>query len=401
VTDPNGYTFSRAGGLNSIGTDLVVSSLPAGGVPPSQPAYCSYHSEVNVGGTEVAYLVQPWSAGTGCDEPDAPKIPDNPTPQQLSVAVGQRLVSPLSQSHIAALVNPALNGWANNSGTEIDDNPDNFGVPCQPLPNGADTVTVGSSSQNPYFLQREFTNGAVLAFDPFTYFGCTPVVNLTPNFVAPSAVDQGDEVQFDGSPTATTMVVPNAGYTWNFGDGTAQATGASVVHSFTKAGTYSVTLNVTDRGGNKATYSQNVTVLTSTGQPVSNPGNTGGGSSSGGGVAPFRVHLQLLPQGLRSVLRNGLRLRVSANQTANGLITVSITRRAAKLAHISVGHAANVVIGRGTVSQVRNGTVILNLHLSPRMAAKLRKLRHLAVTVRLALVPAVGQRLAIVVAGRY
>ncbi len=66
----------------------------------------------------------------------------------------------------------------------------------------------------------------------------------------PSAVDQGDEVQFDGSATASTLIVPNAGYAWNFGDGTT-ATGPSVVHSYTKGGIYNVTLTVTDRGGNK------------------------------------------------------------------------------------------------------------------------------------------------------
>jgi hypothetical protein len=404
MTSVNGSTFMLQNSSPlSIGAQYgPVATVASGGAAPSQPAFCSYHSQANVGGTEVAYVVQPWTAGTECDEPGVPEIPQNPTAQQLSVAIGQRLVSPLSQSHIAALVNPALNGWANGNGSEIEDNTLD-GYTCQPLPQNLDRVTVGKSSQNPYWLQREFTNGATLEFDPFTYFGCAPEVDLNPLFVAPSAVDQGDEVQFDGSPTASTLVVPNRGYVWNFGDGSAPAVGASVVHSFASAGDYTVTLTTTDRGGNSATYSQTVTVLTANGQPAPPPGGSGSGSggSGGSGAKPFQVHLLLLPEGLRWMLGHGLLLRVSANQAANGLVTVSITRKAAKRAHIKLGSSPSVVIGRGTVSQVANGVVTLDLHLSPKMAAKLRSLRHLAVTVRLSLVPAVGRRVAVVVAGRY
>ena len=413
VTTASGLTLLLQSGSNPIGTDVTLDHLTAGPTP-TQPAFCSYHSQVNVpspgnpAGTEVAYVVQPWSAGTGCDEPDAPSIPATPTPQQLSVAVGQRLVSPISQSQIAAIVNPAFNGWAALDGSEIQDN-----HACTPLGNGLDTVTVGSSAQNPYYLQREFNNASVLELDPWTYFGCAPVVNLAPLFVAPSAVNQGDEVQLDGSATASTLIVPSGGYVWNFGDGTALAIGPSVVHSFAKAGSYTVTLKVTDRGGNTASYSQVMTVLTTSGQPAPPPtsgggggtggsgGGTTGGSGGSTGAKPLSVHLQLMPQSLRSALTWGLRLRVKSNQRANGLVTVSISRQAAKRAHILVGRSLTVVIGRGTVSQIGNGTITLRLGLSHKMALRLRSLRHVTVTVKLALVPAVGHRLTIVIAGRY
>ena len=279
-----------------------------------------------------------------------------------------------------------------------------------PLANELDTTTVGSSAQNPYYLQREFNNAAVLEFDPWTYFGCAPVVNLSPTFVAPSAVDQGDVVQFDGSGTPSTLIVPNGGYVWNFGDGTALAIGPSVVHSFAKAGTYTVTLKTTDRGGNTASFSQVMTVLTASGQPAPPPtsgggggtGGTGGGTTGGAtGAKPLSVHLQLMPQSLRSALTWGLRLRVKSNQRANGLVTVSISRQAARRAHIAVGRSLTVVIGRGTVAQISNGTITLRLGLSHKMALRLRSLRHVTVTVKLALVPAVGHRLTIVIAGRY
>jgi hypothetical protein len=407
ITGPNGFTFSRQGSsATPIGTDITLSGVTQGGSStPIQTAFCSYHSQVNVGGTEVAYVVQPWTVATGCDEPGVPNIPDDPSPQQLAVAAGQRLVSPLSQGQISSTVNPGLNGWVARNGSEIEDNAQPINdQPCVPEPRSLDSVSVGNSSQNPYFLQREFDNAAALELDPTTYFGCAPDVIISASFVAPSAVDTGDEVQFDGSSTAATLIVPNLGYAWNFGDGTT-AIGPSVVHSFAKGGNYNVTLTVTDRGGNVDTISQNVEVLGSNGQPTPVPVSTGGGGSGGGSSSTpssaLNVHLQLLPQSLKSVLSRGIAVRVNSNRAANGIATVWITRAAARKAHIKTGKAAAVRIGLGTVSSITNGTIILRLHLSGGMAKKLRHLAHVNMTVRLALVASGDQRLSIVAAGRY
>ena len=75
------------------------------------------------------------------------------------------------------------------------------------------------------------------------------------------------------------MAVPNyATYTWNFGDETPEVSGyapgapacetpwlspcaASEFHSYTYNGTYTVTLRVTDVGGNEAQFSAPVTVV--------------------------------------------------------------------------------------------------------------------------------------------
>jgi PKD repeat protein len=399
VTQANGSRYTLQGGPQTFGADLTLDSLTTtGSVPPIDMAFCSYHSHVNVGGTDVAYVVQPWSAGTACDEPDAPVIPPYPTVQQMAVGVGQRLVSPLSQAALAAVTNPALNAWAALDGSEIEDN-----LGCVPYAHQLDKVTIGSSSQNPYYLQREFNNAATLEFDPVTYFGCAPQVDLVPQFVAPSAVNQGDAVQFDGSTTDSTLIVPNAKYQWNFGDG-ATATGPSVVHSFAKGGTYDVTLTVTDRGGNVQTLTQAVQVLGADGQPATPPAAppTTTFPGSGSTTPPtLSAHLQLMPQSLKGVLRSGIAVRVTSNLAANGIATVSITRAAAKRAHIKLGKGPAVRIGLGTVSSITNGTVMLHLHLSRAVAKKLAHLGHVTLTVRLALVAAGNQRFAIDVAGRY
>ena len=392
VTQDNGSTFALQGGVNSIGTPVTLGSVSGGTAPPNPTTFCSYHSQVNVGGTEVDYVVQPWTVGTNCDDPDAPAFSTNANPQQLALAAGQRLAGPLSQSHIAAIVNPGMNAWYALNGSEIEDNGG-----CTPEGGGNDTETVGSGS---YFLQREYNNAGSIEFDPNTYFGCAPNVLLDPAFVVPSSVNQGDEVEFDGSATASTLIVPNAGYSWNFGDGTT-ATGPSVVHTYSTAGTYTVKLTVTDRGANVNSLTQTIDVLGPGGQPPNSNTSPTSTTPTPKTHHGFRVRILLMPQGLKTVLRNGVRARVTSNERAAGIASVSISRSEARRAHIKLGRGPTVVIGVGTLAGIRNGTVRLHLRMSRTIAQKLKKLGHVTLTVRLALVAANGEHVAIVAAGRY
>jgi PKD repeat protein len=68
-------------------------------------------------------------------------------------------------------------------------------------------------------------------------------------------VDVNDFVTFDGS--ASTGDITK--YEWNFGDGTPQQQGQTVVHQFTALNTYTVTLTVTDVTG--ATDSDSATII--------------------------------------------------------------------------------------------------------------------------------------------
>jgi hypothetical protein len=372
---PN-FIRQQTGGPTLIGTDLPTEQLiQIGPAPP--PWLCSYHSQVNVNGTDVPYIVQPWTARTGCDEPGV-------SDTDLAIDVGKRLVNPLSQAQIAAIVNPDLDGWFALDGSEINDNG------CIPFGAQSDSVTVGSSAQNPYVLQREFNNAGVIETDPNAP-SCAPSVALSPAFVVPSAINQGDVVELDGSKTVSTLMVPRAGYIWNFGDGKG-AVGPSVVHTYAKGGTYAVSLNVTDRGGNVRSLSQTIVVLGPDGKPVSPP------------VPPtpgLQARLQLMPQSLRAMLRSGLSIRVTSNKAANGIVTLSVPRQAARRAHIRTGRGKAVVIGIGTVSGIKAGTVTLHLRLSRTTATKLRRLGHVTVTIRLALVGATGERFAVDAAAGY
>ncbi|QKW10042.1 S8 family serine peptidase [Streptomyces sp. NA04227] len=57
-----------------------------------------------------------------------------------------------------------------------------------------------------------------------------------------------------------------ASYAWNFGDST-EGTGATPTHTYQKAGSYEVTLTVTDDAGKKGTVTHTVQAGTPTGQP--------------------------------------------------------------------------------------------------------------------------------------
>ncbi|HZU40261.1 MAG TPA: PKD domain-containing protein, partial [Solirubrobacteraceae bacterium] len=352
--------------------------------------FCSYHSYVTVGGVRLPYVVQPWTAYTGCDE-QLPALTQPVTTVQLETDAADRMVSALSEGMIASITNPWLDGWFANDGSEVNDNPylDSMDQ-CQPYGYKLDTVSVGPAQ---WVLQREFNNGGTLTLEPNTQV-CSQWAVLNPFFVVPSAVDPGDVVQFDGSATNSTEVVPNAGYWWNFGDGTT-AIGPSVEHAYAKPGSYTVKLAVVDRGGNVNETSQTMTVL----------GPSGGGGGGGGGNPGLVVHLKWLPvrHGLLGFLRYGVALRVSANTRADGIVKLVIPSGAARRAHIRVpAGQSSVVIGTGTVAGlIKSGTVTLHLGLDRATAAKLKRTRHLTVTVRLILQAAGGVRDVFTVAGKF
>lgn len=360
----------------------------------SAPAqFCAYHSFLRIGGVEYPYVVQPWVPYTlphTCDEPGLPALPDPPTDVELATDFGARLVGPLSAAQIAAITDPYLNGWEANTGEETD--------ACAAEGVTLDTVTVGTAN---YVLPRAFNNGSTLESDPNAQ-PCLPEVALDPTFVAPSPVDPGDVVAFDGSATRSTLMVTNREFHWDFGDGST-ATGPSVVHSYATGGAYTVTLTVTDRGGYQAAVSHQVQVSGAVTPPPSSPPPSQKQTTTDTAkpTGPFQVHLQLMPQALRTVLRKGLSLRVTSTRTANGLASVSIPRAAARKARLKTGRGRAVVVGRGTMSGIKPGTVTLHLKLSRPTAKKLAKLAHLQLTVRLSLVTADGKRLTVDAAGRY
>ena len=84
---------------------------------------------------------------------------------------------------------------------------------------------------------------------PLASFTASPVSGVVPLSVSFDASASSDT---DGSITA---------YAWNFGEGTV-ATGRTVSHTYTTAGTYSARLTVTDDDGATASVSRDISVTT-------------------------------------------------------------------------------------------------------------------------------------------
>ncbi|HLO34904.1 MAG TPA: PKD domain-containing protein, partial [Candidatus Deferrimicrobium sp.] len=83
-----------------------------------------------------------------------------------------------------------------------------------------------------------------------------PIANAGP---ATSAA-WGRPVQFNGSATDGAADLATLSYSWSFGDGSAAASGASVVHSYAAPGVYTATLTVKDQHGMTGTDTRVVTV---------------------------------------------------------------------------------------------------------------------------------------------
>ncbi len=93
---------------------------------------------------------------------------------------------------------------------------------------------------------------------------CNPIAIIEVN---PTKVVVDEEVTFDGSGTLINANPEGATavkYEWDFGDGET-ANGAEVTHTYTRTGTFKVTLTVTDSAGRKGSATESVKVGESTG----------------------------------------------------------------------------------------------------------------------------------------
>lgn len=99
----------------------------------------------------------------------------------------------------------------------------------------------------------------------------------------------GQSVSFDASGSTAGVGTSIASYSWTFGDGaTDTTTGPSDSHAYSTAGSYTVTVMVTDADGQTAKATTTVTVsgVSSTPGGGGSTPDGGGGTPSGGGTTP-------------------------------------------------------------------------------------------------------------------
>ncbi len=197
------------------------------------------------------------------------------------------------------VTNPLLNAWQDSAGQEMTDECRNSfflatgSASASPLTQ-AGTLSNQSLAGHGYYLNDGFNLASTRLSAGVP---CRNNISLEPKFTAPNPVNSGEIVGFDGMESDITLDsgidftqngAPQTKYgtfTWNFGDGSAPVTGfapgspsanspaaspcaapweapcaASTYHSYQYGGTYTVTLTITDIGGNTGSVSEPITV---------------------------------------------------------------------------------------------------------------------------------------------
>jgi len=342
------------------------------------------------------------------------------------------IVNQLAVEQQNIVTNPLLNAWQDKVGNESTDECRNF---FAPIIGGSSHPQEGSEAgtlYNQLFNGRGYYVNTAFNFAALrqTYPGipCLPGIILAPHFTAPNAVNAGDIVGFNGMESNITLnsadrytntgaVEKNfATYTWSFGDGSAPVVGfapgapacetpwlspcaASEFHSYQYGGTYTVTLTVTDVGGNNASYSDTVSVAgpppppPAPGAGSGGPGGAGGSGGSTSKVVPApSAAAAVISKTLRLAVSKGLAVRYSVNEQVAGRFEVLLSSAAVKHLRITNAPVATGlpaadgqqrVIARAVLVTTQGGTSTIHIFFPKATAARLAKARSASLMLRL------------------
>ena len=207
--------------------------------------FCAYHSSFDTSAGPVLYADMPYAAVPGCDPGQRPS--GDPADATLNV---------LSHENNETITDPLGTAWYDSAGNENGDKCNfTFG---SALGGSSGSFYNQVMSGHAYWLQEEWSNAAGGCLQRS---GAAPPVDESPtaSFThTPTAPAAGTQVSFNGSASSDPDGSITA-YGWSFGDG-ATATGATPTHTYAAAGTYTVTLKVTDSSGLTASTNQSITV---------------------------------------------------------------------------------------------------------------------------------------------
>lgn len=207
------------------------------------------------------------------------------------------------------------------------------------------TTSHSYGSAGTYHVTLTVTDGAG-ATGSVTHDVVVAPVNQAPTAAFTSSIS-GLTASFDAS-ASSDAEGPVASYAWDFGDGQS-GTGATVSHPYASAGTYQVTLTVTDGAGATGSVAHSVVVTA----PVSNViardsferavANGWGDADAGGSwsIASGMASAFSVADGVgRMTVRNstGLRTNLAAVSSSNTRITASFS-----VDKIAAGHQINLI----------------------------------------------------------
>jgi hypothetical protein len=360
------------------------------------------------------------------------------------------IISQIGVQQQNIVTDPLLNAWQDEAGDEVTEACRNFYLEYQGGSETAGELTFAGTLYNQLYngFKSYIDDAFDLAAERLAYPGvpCMNGIDLVPQFTAPSTVNTGELVGFDGMESDVTLdddiaysktgveEPKYATYKWNFGDGTPEVTGfapgapplnspetspcelpwkapcaASTFHFYQYGGTYNVTLTITDTGGNTASVTEPVTVVgpgppPPPPPPSENPGTTtpsGGAGSSGGaggkggaGTSTFPAPVATaaaMASSLKKVASSGLVVRYSVSEQVAGRFEVLLAATTAHHLGISGPVATNMpagtprtlVIGHALLVTTKAGSSSVRIKFTKRIAKHLRRARSVTLTLRL------------------
>ncbi len=338
------------------------------------------------------------------------------------------VINQLSLQQQNIVTDPLLNAWQDSSHNENTDECRFFLAPSIGGSVTAIPETVAGTLLNQeiagdsYYLNNAFNLAASRL--PYPGVPCMPGVNLVPQFTAPSRVNSGETVGFDGMESNITLDAainyPGGGapaanyatYEWNFGDGTTLkgfAPGApactapwlspcagSAFHAYTYGGSYMVTLTVTDVGGNVDYTNHEITVVGPP-PPAPAPAPAPGSSTPGPGITPGVLPgnpvaaAAVTSRSLKRALKKGLSIRYSVNEQVAGHFEVLISSALAKrlklhgprATGLPAGTPAQVTIAKAILVTTKAGHSTIRIRFSKKVAARLRHAHKVPLLLRM------------------
>jgi hypothetical protein len=383
-------------------------------------------------------------------EPNQQTCPPSTPDGFCDTGLADLIVSQIGAEQQNIVTDPLLNAWQDSSGKEATDECRDFfagslgGSVTSSPETFAGTLSNQTLGAGNYYINDAFN----LASLKLSYPGipCLPGIRLEPKFTAPNPVNSGEVVGFDGMESditldegtaysGTTPKETYATYKWNFGDGSPEVTGyapgaptlnspetspcptwltpcaASTYHAYQYGGTYNVTLTVTDTGGNRASFTERITV-NGPSRPSPSSGGSGSGATSGSGASTTSssatttkpppagpvASQAVLSSSLAKTLKSGLVVRYSVNQQVTGhfevLLAASIAKRiglhGSPATGLAPGTPPQIVIAKALLVTTKGGRNTIKIQFGKVTAKRLRRLHNVQLMLRLILRNAAG-----------
>lgn len=203
--------------------------------------YCAYHTYFELGSSDVTWANLPYGGPCGEGSITAP-----------NERAADYVIQPMSHELSESITDPKPGaGWDNEAG-EIGDK-----CNASPGPNiGTTSGGVGYDvliNHHPYDIQSEWSNA--ITGCAMTYGAKAPTASFSFSNPAPEEEFEPDATSGSHSNDPGGYIIR---YEWNYGDGTPVTTSSR--HVYSAAGTYTVSMTVTDDAGLTATTSHQVVV---------------------------------------------------------------------------------------------------------------------------------------------